>query len=64
MIYLTISEGDSGDATQPLLATSDPSIINAVVRELARRLRGDSTRFHLSPRATFTISVTYPYVCL
>ena len=31
MLYLTISEGDTGDATEPIIATSDPAIIRAVI---------------------------------
>lgn len=42
MIYLTISEGEAGDATTPLIATSDPLIIAAVVRELAKRVHVES----------------------
>jgi hypothetical protein len=49
VIYLTISEGNSGDATQPLFATTDLSIINAVIRELAKRVRGDSEPLRLAP---------------
>jgi hypothetical protein len=36
--YLTISEGDTGDATEPIIATSDPAIIRAVIGALERRV--------------------------
>ena len=39
-IFLTVSQGNSGDDAQPLFATSDPTLIAAVVRALENRLRG------------------------
>jgi hypothetical protein len=40
-VFLTISEGETGGDTQPVLARSDPKIIAAVLRELESRLRGE-----------------------
>jgi hypothetical protein len=36
-LYLTISEGETADVAQPLLATGDPRIIARVARDLAER---------------------------
>jgi hypothetical protein len=38
MLFLTISEGKAGDETEPIIATSDPAIIRAVIGALERRV--------------------------
>jgi predicted ATP-grasp superfamily ATP-dependent carboligase len=37
--YLTISEGYSAVDAQPIIATSDSSVIRAVAREISKRLK-------------------------
>lgn len=56
MLYLCISEGPDGEHTNPVVATSDPDIIRAVLTALERRL-GVAER---SPSRLRTISVDPP----
>jgi hypothetical protein len=37
-LFLRISEGEDGRATVPIVASTDPEVIGAAVRALARRL--------------------------
>jgi hypothetical protein len=37
-LFLTISEGTAGRETEPILATSDPQIIEAVVGAIKQRV--------------------------
>lgn len=39
-LFLTISEGRSGEDAVPILATSEPQAIRAVITALERRLAG------------------------
>ena len=39
-LYLTISAGQGGLETTPIVASSDPNVIAAAVRELMNRLQG------------------------
>jgi len=48
-IFLVLSEGRSVADKRPLLATSHPNIIGAVVRALAKRIRADGEIVRLSP---------------
>ena len=43
MLYLSIYEGDDPDTSQPVIGSTDPVLIRAVVQLIARRLRGGST---------------------
>ena len=39
-LYLTISAGEGGVNTTPIVASSDPKVIEAAVQELINRLQG------------------------
>jgi hypothetical protein len=41
-VFLTISEGESGDDTQPLFATCDQRLVAAVIRELQLLAQDDT----------------------
>jgi hypothetical protein len=49
--YLTISEGRSGEEPIPLIATTDPQVIQAVLVALERRIGGRKGRLHAVPAA-------------
>ena len=43
-LYLTLFEGATVQTAQPLVATQDPRLIEAFIRELAERLEPTSSR--------------------
>ena len=42
-VFLTVLVGDTPETAEPILATRDPHLVDAVVQELLRRLRPDDT---------------------
>jgi hypothetical protein len=48
-LFLTISEGRAGAPTQPILATSDPRIIAAVIGVIERRMTPPAPAVPLRP---------------
>ena len=39
MLFLTVSEGDDPETRRPILASTDPALIQAVLDHLTRRFR-------------------------
>jgi len=45
-LILTISEGRAGEEPVPILGTTDPQVIQAVLAALERRIGGRKSRVH------------------
>ncbi len=48
-LFLTISEGRTGEEPVPILGTTDPQVIQAVLVALERRISGRKARLHSVP---------------
>jgi hypothetical protein len=57
-LFLTILEGPSPGEAKPLIATEDPAVIAAAVRELASRLEPGRMRSRVLDLATRTKPVS------